>query len=59
MIFDFELQTLPKKQWTEETAAISKENSIVPDGDMLPNKRLTYKKCFVHPLVDSKINANF
>ena len=56
VIFDFELQTVTKEQWTEETAAIAKKKSIVPDGDGLPNKRLSYKKCFVPPLVDSKVN---
>ena len=28
-------------------------------GNLLPNKRLTYEKCFVHLLVDYKLNPNF
>ena len=56
---DFELQNDQGNKSTEETAVVSKEKSIFPDGDESPNKRFTAGKSFVHPLVDSKINANF
>ena len=55
MILDLNFRLTKAKQRTEETAAISKEKSIFPDGNGTPNKRLTYKKCFVRPLVDYQL----
>ena len=59
VIFDFDIQTDPEKQKTEETAAISKETSIVPDGDRSPNKRIPYEKCFVLPLINYMSRSKF
>ena len=63
MIFDIELQTGPKKQSTEEQLLNFKREEPAGEhcyhGKSSPNKRLTYEKCFVHPLVDDKLNLNF
>ena len=62
-IFDFWTSNWPAKQKTEETAGQFQKEKITEEhcyhGDSGPNKRLSYEKCFVRPLVDSKANANF
>ena len=63
VIFDFWTSDWPAKQKTEETAGQFQKEKITEEhcyhGDSGPNKRLSYEKCFVRPLVDSKANANF
>ena len=56
MIFDFEIQTGPKKQRT----AVNIKREANPRWRLAsPNKRFSYEKCFVIPEVDLKVNPKF
>ena len=51
-----ELQTWPKKQDWRNSSNFKREKHCPRWRLPSPNKRLTYKKCFVRPVVDSKVN---
>ena len=59
VIFDFETQTDQKNKRTEKTAAISKEKDIVIMAIQSPKKGLTCGKCFVLPMMNSKLKQVF
>ena len=51
--------------WTSDSTRETKncnfkrEATLLCHGDFTPKKWHTYEKCFVHPVVDSKVNPNF
>ena len=57
--FDLKIQTDQgnKKVW--RNSCVSKEKHCCHNGLPPPKKRLSYGKCFVNPVVDSKVNPNF
>ena len=47
-------------EWTEATAEqFEKRRALLSWRPPSPNKRLTYEKCFVHPMIDYKLELNF
>ena len=43
----------------QESRGSKREATLLCHGDFTPKKWHTYEKCFVHPVVDSKVNPNF